>query len=111
MALPLVDNNAGSAYSCYQIASCVEGKMPQRDWFILMGMGALLILLGIGAIFWGKSEEKSYYSTIAHRPDVREYLEHLPWRPEPTALKIGGRIAIVLGALMLLAGIALLIWG
>jgi len=78
--------------------------MPQYDWLVLMAAGVLFILLGVGAIFWGRNEEKNYYNGIAHRYDVREYLEHSPIRFEPGALKIGGRIAIIVG-------IALLIWG
>ncbi|MBI4283802.1 MAG: hypothetical protein HY663_04965 [Chloroflexi bacterium] len=85
--------------------------MPQGDWFILMGMGGLLILLGLAAIIWGRNEEKSYYESLSNRFDVREFLEHLPWRPQPWALKVGGRIAIVLGVLMLLTGGALRLWG
>ncbi len=85
--------------------------MPQREWFILMGLGGLFILLGIGSIIWGRSEERTYYDSLSTRPDVREFLEHLPWRPEPGALKVGGRIAITIGLAMLIAGGALWLWG
>lgn len=81
--------------------------MPRFDWLILLGIGILLILLGIGALYWGKKEEKSYYNTIASRPDVREFMERLPWRPEPGSLKIGGRISVLVGILMLIAGVVL----
>ena len=84
--------------------------MPHQDWFILMVMGGSFILLGLGAIFWGRAEEKSYYDSLSSRHDVREYLEHSPKRPEPGALKIGGWIAITLGLLMLALGGALLLW-
>lgn len=84
--------------------------MPYQDWFILMVMGGSFILLGLGGIFWGRAEEKSYYDSISTRHDVREYLEHLPERPEPGALKIGGWIAIILGLLMLALGGARLLW-
>ncbi len=85
--------------------------MPQHDWFVLMGMGGLFILLGLGAIIWGRSEEKSYYDSLATRFDVREFLEHRPWRPQPEALKIGGRIAITIGVLMVVTGGAFWLWG
>lgn len=78
--------------------------MPQREWYWLMGFGGLFILLGIGAILWGRNEEKSYFNAIASRIDVREFLNHWPPRPEPGALKIGGRIAITVGLLMLIIG-------
>ena len=84
--------------------------MPHQDWFILMVMGGLFILLGLGAIFWGRAEEKSYYDSLSTRSDVREYLEHQPQRPEPGALKIGGWIAITLGLCMLALGAAFLFW-
>lgn len=85
--------------------------MPRYDSFILMGLGGLFILLGLGGIIWGRREEKSYYDALSTRPDVREFLEHWPQRPEPGALKIGGWIAIALGLLMLVTGGAFLLWG
>ena len=85
--------------------------MPERDFFILMGMGGLFVILGIASIFWGKSEEKSYYDALSTRPDAREFLEHEPERPEPGALKIGGWIAIAIGLLMLVMGGAFWLWG
>ena len=84
--------------------------MPERDYLILMGMGGLFVLLGIASIFWGKGEEKGYDDTLSTRPDVRELLEHKPEYPEPVALKIGGRIAIAIGLLMLAMGGAFWLW-
>ncbi len=88
--------------------------MPQNDWFVLMGIGGLFILLGLGAIIWGKSEEKSYYDSLSSRPDnadKREFLEHWPQRPQFEALKIGGWIAIAIGVLMIVMGGAFWLWG
>ena len=81
--------------------------MPHRDWLVLMGMGVLFNLLGLGSILWGKSEEKNYYSAISHRPDVREFLEHWPPRPQPVALKIGGVIATAVGIVLIVIGITI----
>jgi len=78
--------------------------MPLQDWFILMGMGGLFILLGIATIIWGKREEKSYYDFLSSRTDLREFLEHEPLCPQPVALKIGGWIAIAIGLIMLAMG-------
>ena len=78
--------------------------MPERDYLILIGMGALFVILGIASIIWGKREEKSYYDAISARTDAREFLEHKPERPEPGALKIGGWIAIAIGLLMTVIG-------
>ena len=85
--------------------------MPERDLLILIGMGGLFVILGIGAIFWGKGEERSYYSAMSTRSDAREFLEHEPERPEPGALKIGGWIAIGIGLLMLAMGGGFWLWG
>ncbi len=84
--------------------------MSHGDWFILMGMGGVFILLGIIAFFRGKREEKSYYNAISTRFDVREFLEHAPKRPEPGALKIGGWIAMAVGLILIVIG-AFLLWG
>jgi len=84
--------------------------MPHQDWFILMTMGGLFILLGVFGIFWGKREEKRYYNSLSTRADVREYLEHWPTRLGLGALKIGGWTAIAVGLFMLAMGTALLLW-
>ena len=85
--------------------------MPYNDLWILMGIGGLFILLGLAAIIWGKREEKSYYNALSSRPDLREYLEHWPQRPEPGGLKVGGWIAMAIGVLMLAVGGGLWLWG
>ena len=76
-----------------------------------MGMGGFFVVLGIGALFWGRNEEQDYYDGLASRTDVREYLEHLPERPSLGALRIGGWLLISLGLLMIAAGGAMLLWG
>ena len=85
--------------------------MPHGEQFILIGMGVLFILLGLAAFFWGKREEKIYYNAISTHPDMREFLEHKPERPEPGALKTGGWIAMAIGLLMIALGGAFLLWG
>ena len=85
--------------------------MLEYDWLIAMVLGAVFVILGIASIYWGKAEEKDYYKALATRRDVREFVEHLPFRPEPEALKIGGRIAIAVGLLVIAIGIILLLLG
>ncbi|MFC2060417.1 hypothetical protein ACFLTZ_04935 [Chloroflexota bacterium] len=85
--------------------------MPLRDWFVLMGMGGLFILIGLAAIVWGKNEEKGYYDSLPTHTDTREFLERSPKHPEPTALKIGGWIAIAIGSAVLLMGGGFWLWG
>ena len=83
--------------------------MPQH--VILMSMGGVFIILGLAAFFWGKAEEKKYYNALTSRRDVREFLEHQPIRPEPTALRIGAWIALAIGILLLAMGGGFWLWG
>jgi hypothetical protein len=84
--------------------------MAWFDWYTLVGMGGLFVVLGIVGFFWGSYEERSYYDNIANRPDVREFLDRLPWRPEPHAIIIGARIAVIVGVFMLLVGGGYWLW-
>ena len=83
--------------------------MPENDWIVLMVMGGVFILLGIGAIMWGRGEEKNYYNSMTSRHDVREFMEHQPTYPQFGALKIGGRISLAVGALLIVIGIIILL--
>jgi hypothetical protein len=75
-------------------------------WVVVI-TGALFIVLGAGAIIWGFNEERRYYDSLATRYDIREFIERLPRRPEPGSLKTGGVISLVIGAMMLIAGVIL----
>jgi hypothetical protein len=79
--------------------------MPQGDWFIVMGVSGVFIVLGLLGFLWGRYEEKQYFEALARQRDVREFVSHWPERPQPGALKIGGWISIGLGVLLLLTGI------
>ena len=81
--------------------------MPPGDYSILMAVGGGFIALGLVGIIWGKHEEKSYFNSLSDRPDMREFMEHWPERPQPGALRVGGWIAIAAGLLMLVAGFIL----
>jgi len=85
--------------------------MPHTDLWVMMGLGGLFIVLGVVALLRGGGEEKEYYKAISSRPDVREYMEHTPERPEPGGLKIGGVITIIVGLVMLIIGGAFWLWG
>lgn len=78
--------------------------MLLQDWFIVMGMGGLFVLLGVVGIIWGRREETGYYDSQFTRPDVKEFLERWPQHPQPLALKIGGWIAVTVGLVMLAMG-------
>jgi CHASE3 domain sensor protein len=85
--------------------------MPQNELITLMIIGGIFVLLGLGAFFWGKSEEKHYYESISSHQDTREFLEGWPRRPQFGSLQVGGWIAIILGVIMLSVGGAFSIWG
>lgn len=79
--------------------------MLVRDCLVLIGAGGLFLIIGILVYVWGKREEERYYSEVAKRPgDTREFMERWPPRQQPGALKIGGVIAIALGAVLLVVG-------
>ncbi len=71
--------------------------MGPGDHVTFIIVGSLFVVLGILFIIWGYREESSYYETISHRMDVREFLTHWPPHPQPWALKLGGLIAIAVG--------------
>ena len=82
--------------------------MQLQDFFTLMGVGGIFIVLGAGSVIWGVIEEKRYYNALAERPgDIREFLDRSPARPQPAALRIGGWIAIAVGAVLLAVGFVL----
>jgi len=76
-----------------------------QDCLILMGLGALLLVLGLATVIWGKREEKGYFNALSARPgDTREFMERWPPRPQPGALKLGGWLAVAIGLVMLITG-------
>jgi len=81
-----------------------DEAVPWFDWYILVGMGRSSYSWVLSALPGGRYEERSYYDNIANRPDVREFLDHFPWRPEPHAIIIGSRIVIIVGIFMLIFG-------
>jgi len=85
--------------------------MTFQELTILLIIGGSFLLLGIIGILWGKKEEGAYYGSISNHVDVREFFDHSPFRPEPDALKIGGKICIALGIVLLLVGGGFYLWG
>ena len=85
--------------------------MPKSDYPTFLIIGGVFVVVGLVLYFWGRREENKYYNSISHRYDVREYLERFPKRPEPVALRIGGKIAITVGIVMLALGGIFWHWG
>lgn len=78
--------------------------MSLNEPIMTMGIGGLFILVGLGAIIWGRREEKAYYNALSTRSDLREFLDHWPQRPGHGALELGGRIAIIVGIAIIIMG-------
>ena len=76
--------------------------MDGSTFLIVMIIGGIFIVLGFIGIIWGKRESDTYYTSVSERTDVREFLDRLPGRPEPGALRTGGKIAIALGVVVIL---------
>ncbi len=85
--------------------------MNLADTSTLMLIGGLFILLGLIAIIWDRWEKGRYMGSILHHMDTREFLEGWPKRPQFGALRAGGWIAIIIGLVLLLGGLAVRIWG
>ena len=81
--------------------------MLHVDHFMLMAVGGGFIILGLIGILWGRHEEKSYFDSLTANPDMREFMEHWPERPQTGALRTGGWIAIAVGFILLVVGIIL----
>ena len=78
--------------------------MASQGWWVAIVLGAVFVLLGLGAVLWGRREEKSYYDALTTRTDLREFFAHWPMRPQPEALKIGGWIAVAVGVVIAIIG-------
>jgi hypothetical protein len=81
--------------------------MQQGEWYILVIVGAIFVILGAAGIFWGIREEKRIFEALASKYDLREFsLKHVE-SPQPGALKTGGWIAIAVGVIVIVVGIIL----
>ncbi len=85
--------------------------MSSNDLIIVWIISGVFILLGVVGLLWGKKEEGTYYGSLTEHVDVREYLEHSPDRPEPNALRTGGKISIAVGIVVLLVSLGFRFWG
>jgi hypothetical protein len=67
-------------------------------------MGGFFVLLGVIFILWSRKEKKTYYNSIVTRRDVKEFITHEPERPSLNAWQIGGRISLIIGIMLAIAG-------
>ena len=85
--------------------------MLQPDWLVVLSVSGFFILLGVVAVIMGRIREKHYYNSVTQRPDLREFLEHTPEKAEPGAVRIGGWVAIAIGLVIAVVGVAFRLWG
>ena len=85
--------------------------MVYHDLFIMLIIGGIFLVLGVLGLIWGRKEEGDYYGSVSERIDVREFLDRSPGRPEPDALRIGGKICFAVGIILLLVSLGFYIWG
>lgn len=70
----------------------------------ILAMGIFFILLGITFLLWNRKEVKTYYNSKSTQRDLKEFIAHEPERLWLNAWQIGGRVALVLGTILAIAG-------
>jgi len=70
----------------------------------ILWLGVFFTLFGIASIFFNRREREKYYDSILTRKDIKEYITHEPEQPWLSAWQIGGRISLILGVLLMIAG-------
>jgi hypothetical protein len=75
--------------------------MTYPDSLILTVMGVIFLSVGIGIFIKGKINEKREYDTLTSRTDMKEFIEYSPEQSQAGALKLGGRISMIVGLVML----------
>jgi len=73
----------------------------------ILALGIFFILLGIAFMLWNKREKKTYYNSLVTRRDMKEFITREPERPWLNAWQIGGRISLIIGIVLAIAGGAL----
>jgi hypothetical protein len=75
------------------------------EWLIIVIVGAVFVILGVAGYLWGIREERRIFEALSKKPDLREFTQKHIETPQPGALKTGGRIAVILGTLLVVVGI------
>ena len=76
-------------------------SLPYPDGFVLLIMGIVFTAVGGGILGWSRRAEGRYHDTLTSRTDMREFLESTPERSGYGALRMGGLISIIVGAVLL----------
>jgi len=78
--------------------------MPLANCQAILGLGVFFILLGIAFVLWNKREQEKYYDSISAQKDVKEFITREPERPWLSAWQIGGKISLIIGIILAIAG-------
>jgi len=78
--------------------------MPLASCQAILGIGVAFVFLGVASMLWSRKEKKAYYNSIAAQRDVKEFITHEPERPWLDAWRIGGRIFLIIGVMLAIAG-------
>ncbi|MCK4722447.1 MAG: hypothetical protein KAT75_04040 [Dehalococcoidia bacterium] len=81
--------------------------MPFTAWQAILGLGLFFVLMGIAFVLWNRKETRTYYTSLASRRDLKEFITHEPKRPWLGAWGVGGRISLVIGGMLLVAAAVL----
>ena len=79
--------------------------MSASSYQVILGMGGFFVFLGIIFILWNKREKQRYYNSILlTRRDIKETITHEHERFWLHAWRIGGRISLIVGIILLIIG-------
>jgi hypothetical protein len=82
--------------------------MLEGSYQVVLGLGGFFLFLGIIFVLWNKREKNRYYNSILlTQRDIKETITHEHERFWLQAWKIGGRISLVVGAVLLIIGVIL----
>ncbi len=84
--------------------------MENLDSYIVMGIGALFVFLGLIVLLWARQKAKGYGDVLSRREELRSFLGYWPDFILPSELRTGGWVSIFIGAALIILGIVLLFW-
>jgi hypothetical protein len=79
--------------------------MSAASYQVILGMGGFFVFLGIIFILWNKREKERYYNSILlTRKDIKETITREHERFWLHAWRIGGKISLIVGIILLIIG-------
>ena len=79
--------------------------MSLASYQVILGMGGFFVFLGIIFILWNRKEKQRYYDSILlTRRDIKETITHEHERFWLHAWRIGGRLSLIVGIVLLIIG-------